>query len=226
MWDKALNAARVPMDSILRQPGSIYYHLHIRVFLDAFPPSTAIAPDTFEQPLAIQIALPPPEVSKGASQTGDQNQGVEGDKDKDKGKEKLPSLEAKSAAEDDAAKTKEVKAQTKKANPKAKDAATSQPSHKEDPSAPKSRTQHLGFLLQFVCFFVFFFFFFSFFLFLCRGTLLLDIMYSTLFNENALLFIPCSFALDALKVIIIIYSIELLSLHPKKRDNNNMLLII
>ena len=90
--------------------------------------------------MAIQIALPPPEVSKGASQTGDQNQGVEGDKDKDKGKEKLPSLEAKSAAEDAVAKTKEAKAQTKKANPKAKDAATFQPSQKEDPFTPKSKT--------------------------------------------------------------------------------------
>ena len=90
--------------------------------------------------MAIQIALPPPEVSKGASQTGDQNQGVEGDKDKDKGKEKLPSLEAKSAAEDAVAKTKEAKAQTKKANLKAKDAATFQSSQKEDPSTPKSKT--------------------------------------------------------------------------------------
>ena len=64
--------------------------------------------------MAIQVALPPPEVSKGASQTGDQNQGVEGDKDKDKGKEKLPSLEAKNVAEDAAAKTKEVEARLKK----------------------------------------------------------------------------------------------------------------
>ena len=37
-------------------------------------------------------------------------------------------------------------------------------------------------------------------------------MYSSLFNENVLLFTSCSFALDALKLIIIIYSIELLSL--------------
>ena len=37
-------------------------------------------------------------------------------------------------------------------------------------------------------------------------------MYSSLFNENVLLFTSCSLALDALKLIIIIYSIELLSL--------------
>ena len=58
---------------------------------------------------------------------------------------------------------------------------------------------------------IFFFFFF----FFCSGTLLLDIMYSSLFNENALLFISCSFALDALKFIIIIYSTEH-EFHPSK----------
>ena len=139
-WDKALSTTGVPMNSVLRQPGSIYYHPYIRDVPDAVPSSTTIASDTSEQPLAIQVALPPPEVSKGSNQVGDQNQGVEGDKDKDKGKKKLPSLEAKSAAEDAAAKTKEAKAQTKKANPKAKDASTSQPSQKEDPPAPKSKT--------------------------------------------------------------------------------------
>ena len=141
---------------------SIYYHPHIREFLDAIPPSTAIAPDISEQPLAVQFALPPPKVSKGSSQAGDQNQGAKGDKDKDKGKEKLLSLEAKSADEDAAVKTKEAEAQTKKVGPKAKDAPTSQPSQKEDPPTPKSKTQHFGFILFqqqfFFCFFVFFFF--------------------------------------------------------------------
>ena len=47
-WDKAFNAIGVPVDSILRQSRSIYYHLHIRAILNAIPPSTAIAPDTFE----------------------------------------------------------------------------------------------------------------------------------------------------------------------------------
>ena len=52
-WDKALSAAGVPADSTLRQPGSIYYHPDICVARDAIPSSTAIAPDTSEQPFAI-----------------------------------------------------------------------------------------------------------------------------------------------------------------------------
>ena len=129
-WDKALSVTGVPADSALRQPRSIYYHPHIREVPDAIPSSTAIALDTFEQPLAIQVALPPLEISKGSSQAGDQNQGVEGEKDKDKGKEKKPSLEAKNATKDEdvVAKVKEAEAQTKEADPKAKDAPTSQPS--------------------------------------------------------------------------------------------------
>ena len=47
-WDKALNAAGVPADSVLRQLGSIYYHPHIQEVPDAIPPSAAIAPNTFE----------------------------------------------------------------------------------------------------------------------------------------------------------------------------------
>ena len=52
-WDKALSTVGVLEDSILRQPGSIYYHPHIRAILDTILPSTTITPDTFEQPLAI-----------------------------------------------------------------------------------------------------------------------------------------------------------------------------
>ena len=66
-WDKALSTAKVPTNSILRQPGSIYYHPYIRDVPDAVPSSTTIASDTSEQPLAIQVALPPPEVSKGSN---------------------------------------------------------------------------------------------------------------------------------------------------------------
>ena len=78
--------------------------------------------------------------SKGSSQVGDQSQGVEGAKDKGKGKEKKSSSEAKDVAKDkeDAAKTKEAEAETIEANPKAKDTPTSQPSQKEDPPAPKA----------------------------------------------------------------------------------------
>ena len=75
------------------------------------------------------------------SQASDQNQGVEGDKEKDKGEKRQSSLKAKNATKDEgaAANTKEAEAQTKEANPKAKDAPTSQPNQKEDPPTPKSK---------------------------------------------------------------------------------------
>ena len=154
-WDKALCTA----DFALMQLGSIYYHPHICEVPDAIPSSTAIAPDTSKQPLAIQITVPPFEASKGSNQVGDESQWIEGDKDKGKGKEKKPSLEAKNATKDkDAvAKKKEAEAQTKEVNPKAKDAPTSQLSQKEDPPAPKSKAQHLGFLLQFFFFWQWYF---------------------------------------------------------------------
>ena len=63
-----------------------------------------------------------------SNQVGDQGQGAEGEKGKDKGKK--PFAKAK-----DAAKTKEVKAGNQEIDPKAKDAPCSQPGQKEDPSA-------------------------------------------------------------------------------------------
>ena len=71
-WDEALNAARVPVDSAWRQPGSIYYHPDIREAPDAIPFLPALAQETLEQPLTAQVALPLPEASKGPSQVGDQ----------------------------------------------------------------------------------------------------------------------------------------------------------
>ena len=71
-----------------------------------------------------------------SSQAGDQGQGVEGEKGKDKGKN--PFVMAK-----DAAKAKEAEAGNQELDPKAKDAPCSQPSQKEDPPA---KAQPLGFL--------------------------------------------------------------------------------
>ena len=111
---------------------SVYYHPDIREVPDAISSPFALAPETSEQPLTIQAALPLPEATKGSSQAGDQGQGAERDKDKGKGKEKKHSSEAMNAAKDKeiAAKEKEAEAKTKEANPKAKDAPTSQPSQK------------------------------------------------------------------------------------------------
>ena len=63
-----------------------------------------------------------------SSQAGDQGQGAEGEKGKDKGKN--PFVMAK-----DAAKTKEAEAGNQELDPKAKDAPCSQSSQKEDPHA-------------------------------------------------------------------------------------------
>ena len=99
-WDRALSIAGVPTDSVLRHPGSIYYHPDIREVPDvvSFPP--APVPEASEQPLTIQAALPLLEASKGSNQAGDQDQGAKGAEDKGKGKEKKPSSEAKDAAKD------------------------------------------------------------------------------------------------------------------------------
>ena len=112
-WDKALIVAGVPADSVLRLPASIYYHLQIReIPFTSFP--LALAPESFEQPLAIPDALHFLEISKGSSQAGDQGQGAEGEKGKDKDKAKKPSAKAQ-----DAAKVKEAKAGTQEVDSKA-----------------------------------------------------------------------------------------------------------
>ena len=71
IWDRALSVARVPADSVWRQPGSKYYHPDICEVLSATSFPFALAPETFEQPLTIQAALPLPEASKGSSQASD-----------------------------------------------------------------------------------------------------------------------------------------------------------
>ena len=85
----------------------------------------APVPEPSGQPL---VALPPPKIPMESNQVGEQGQGVEGEKGKDKGKK--PSANAK-----DAAKTKEAEVGNQEIDPKAKDAPCSQPSQKEDPPA-------------------------------------------------------------------------------------------
>ena len=84
-WDRALSIAGVPVDSIQRQPRSVYNHLHIHEVPSAISSPPVLALKNFEQPLAIQNALPLPEASKGPSQASDQGQGA-GEKEKGKGK--------------------------------------------------------------------------------------------------------------------------------------------
>ena len=126
-WDKALTAAGVPANSALRLLGSVYYHPQIQAIHFASSPPAPI-PEPSEQPLVILDALPSPKISMESSQVGDQGQGAEGEKGKDKGKKPL-------AKAKDAAKTKEAEARNQEIDPKAKDAPCSQLSQKEDPSA-------------------------------------------------------------------------------------------
>ena len=89
-WDKALTVVGVPIDSVLRLPKNVYYHPEICKILGATSSPHAPALESSEQPLAIPNALPLSEISKGSNQTGDQGQGVEGEKCKAKTKGKSP----------------------------------------------------------------------------------------------------------------------------------------
>ena len=71
-WDRVLSIARVPANSVWRQPGSIYYHSDIHEVSGAISSPPAPTLESSEQPLAISDALPLPETSKESSQTGDQ----------------------------------------------------------------------------------------------------------------------------------------------------------
>ena len=127
-WDEALNAAGVTVDSVLRQPGHIYYHLDIREI-----PGAQIAPTL------AQTALPPPEALKGSSETGDQGQGAEGAKDKGKGTKPPSNVKDATEAKEVEANAKEAKAKTKEADPKAKDTLNTQQSQKEAPPPSKAK---------------------------------------------------------------------------------------
>ena len=79
----------------------MYYHPDIRQVLAALSSPSALIPKSSKQPQTAQALLSPPplppsEASKGSSRVGDQIQGVEVAKDKDK--ETKPPSEAKDAA--------------------------------------------------------------------------------------------------------------------------------
>ena len=122
-WDKALNVAGVPANSVRRLPESIFYPPEIlEVPVDA--------PESSEQPTAIPDAISLTETTKGSSQAIDQGQGAEGEKGKGKGKGKKLSAKSK-----DAAKEKVAEAENHGADPQAKDVPHSESGQNEDPSA-------------------------------------------------------------------------------------------
>ena len=120
-WDKTLNVAGVPTDSVWRLPKSIFYPSEIWEV-------PADAPKSFEQPTTIPDAISLAETTKGSSQVVDQGQGAEGEKGKGKGKGKILSTKSK-----DATKEKAVKAKDHGVDPQAKDVPPSQPGQNEDP---------------------------------------------------------------------------------------------
>ena len=83
-WDKTLNVAGVPTDSVWRLPKSIFYPSEIREVL-------ADAPEASEQPAAILDAIPIAEITKGSGQVAVQSKDAEGEK----GKGKKPSFKSK-----------------------------------------------------------------------------------------------------------------------------------
>ena len=89
-WDKALDAAGVPVSSDLRRPESIYYDLEIRELpgLDSSHPEQATQVST--QSKADQVPLAPLDVPKDSNQDGGQGKKIETlkGKDKDQGKKK------------------------------------------------------------------------------------------------------------------------------------------
>ena len=84
-WDKALTAAGVPTNFALRLIGNVYYHPQIRAIPSTSSPSAPVS-EPSGQPLVVPDALPPPKISMESTQVGDQGQGAEGEKGKDKGK--------------------------------------------------------------------------------------------------------------------------------------------
>jgi len=118
-WDKALNAASVPVDFAWRLPENVFYPPEIReVPIDASEAS--------EQPAAIPDAIPVAEITKGSNQVTVQSEDAEGEK----GKGKKPSSKSK-----DTSKETITEAEGHGVDPKAKDVPPPQPEQKADPPA-------------------------------------------------------------------------------------------
>ena len=91
-WGKALNAAGVPADSILRQPESIYYDSDIRVLPGSKSPPPEHPAKVSEVHVTSQVPPTPKEVpTNSRPETGRENdvEAPQGkNKSKDKGKDK------------------------------------------------------------------------------------------------------------------------------------------
>ena len=121
-WDKALDVAGIPADSILRQLESIYYDLDICELSgpNSSPPEQPT--QVFEVPITNQIPLAPVEASMDFGQDAGKGKEAEAPLGKDKGKDK------------DKGKSKD------KGKEKISDTTISQLEQAVDPGAPKAQT--------------------------------------------------------------------------------------
>ena len=91
-WGKALDVAGVPVDSVLRQPESIYFDSDIRELLGSESPPPEHPAKVSEVPMTSQVPLAPREVPTDSRPKAGQGKEVEApqgkDKSKDRGKDK------------------------------------------------------------------------------------------------------------------------------------------
>ena len=76
-WGKALDAARVPVDSNLRKPKNVYYNPKIRKIPSPDSSHPEQATQASEQPLVNQAPPAPLEVPKESNQNGGQGKKAE-----------------------------------------------------------------------------------------------------------------------------------------------------
>ena len=84
-WGKALDVVRVPMDSDLRRPESIYYNLEIRELSGPNSSHPGQANQVSVQPKADQVPPAPLEVPKDSNQDAGKGKEIETLKGKEKG---------------------------------------------------------------------------------------------------------------------------------------------
>ena len=117
-WSKALDAARIPADSSLRWPESIYYDKDILELSDPSSSPPEQPAQVSEVPKADQVLPAPVEASMDSLQDAGKGKEAEAPQGKDKGKDK----------EKDSSKPTE----------KASNTTISQPEQAADPGAPKA----------------------------------------------------------------------------------------
>ena len=114
-WGKALDVARIPADSSLRRPESIYYDLDICELSDPSSSPLEQPAQVSKVPIADQVPPAPMEVSMDSRQDAGKGKEAEAPQGKDKGKDK------------------------DKSKGKASDTTISQPEQAANPGAPKAQ---------------------------------------------------------------------------------------